>query len=167
MSDTTRSAKQLIADALKRAPDNNYEAADLLGVSEGTIRRWRDGVVPERLRADTRHALEAYVDGKRVGTKASASRMGDDSQVPPGLPEDWKDQTFVEVLLREARAAEKRAEAAASWARWLEKEADASERVRAYAMREQKPTGAKPSPYRPAPGARGTEKEGEVGETGS
>lgn len=137
------------------------EAAELIGVNQRTMSNWRNDKLPANLRpAWRREILRVLESGVPAGAEGTNGEQ-------PAVPEDWRDLTFVEVLLREAKAAEKRAEAAATWARWLEKEADASERVRAYAMREQKPTGAKPSPYRPAPGARGTEKEGEVGETGS
>lgn len=74
----------MIADALDRVPANNYEAAEMLGVSEGTIRRWREGVVPDQLRADTRHALERFLEGRPAGGDVA----GDAEALE--MPEVWE-----------------------------------------------------------------------------
>lgn len=94
-----------------------------ISVSAGTVRRWRrlrqkGKSIPEP-RGDSRAALLLVRDGHRhpraprVGGATAAGRAG----------ETWPDY-LTEVLVREARAAEKRADAALSWARWLEKESD-------------------------------------------
>lgn len=131
----------------KDRKETQGEFAEALGFSRAeTVSDWERGVSsPDE---GTLEKIASLAGKSRVELFGAAEGAGDVGEFVEGR----MDHSFVEVLLREARAAEKRAEAAASWARWLEKEADASERVRIYAMqREQMPTGAKPSPYRPAP----------------
>jgi transcriptional regulator with XRE-family HTH domain len=62
-SDRERIDARLVQLALEEvAPLNNYEAADRIGVSEGTIRRWRDGEIATPLRSATRRAISRFLD---------------------------------------------------------------------------------------------------------
>lgn len=70
----------MVQEALRRLPPNNYEAAELLGVSEATIRNWRAGDVPAQLRADTRNAVERYLAGELDHVR--------DDGIPDSLPQD-------------------------------------------------------------------------------
>lgn len=56
------SDKDVVELALQRLPQNNYRAGELLGVSEGTVRRLRRG--DAELRDATREALIRFLEGK-------------------------------------------------------------------------------------------------------
>lgn len=150
MNDDDRHLLDRFLEAVKGVSPERI-AAGLPGISAPTIRRYQRGEIPSRLETDTRLAMLAFVNGYDQDDEGDTGR-----EEPAESFTDW----LTEMLVRDARAAEKRAEAAVNWTRWLNAEADASRRMREYAMlHEQKPTGAKPSPYRPAPGARGTTEE--------
>lgn len=88
----------MVSEALGRLPDNNYEAAGILGVAEGTIRRWRDGKVPAQLRAETRRALERFLDGEAGnGGQRRAEHEGLDTPGVAGHPTIDDRQFFDEV----------------------------------------------------------------------
>lgn len=95
------------------------EAAAVLGVSQKTVSSWRAGSRPTLSPARRRRLLALLEGDPGSGQWEAHGHAG----------ETWPDY-LTEVLVREARAAEKRAEAAASWARWLEKEADGREATR-------------------------------------
>jgi hypothetical protein len=104
-----------------RALGKSPEGLDVEGISARTLRRYLvDDVVPSRLEPETRLAMARYLASRgrgEFGYSDGGAGTADDHG-----PDAWSDP-FIEVMLREARAAEKRAEAAASWARWLELEA--------------------------------------------
>ncbi|HEX6926804.1 MAG TPA: hypothetical protein VF167_15385 [Longimicrobiaceae bacterium] len=89
---SSRSPEDMISEALSRLPPNNYEAAEILGVSEGLIRGWRAGQYPKTLRADTRKALEAFLAG--VGR----SRHNGHGDGAADHTPDATDPTFSRVL---------------------------------------------------------------------
>jgi transcriptional regulator with XRE-family HTH domain len=130
VSDDTRSAPQLIAAALKKLPENNYEAAGLLGVSEGTIRRWREGKTPSQLRAETRNALAAFLNGgPRLSVNGNALRAWEVAEAAAKL----RAQALADVaaaLKLEAKAADERAVAIRGHTQAMTAEAEsARERV--------------------------------------
>ena len=102
-----RSARDLIESALPLLPSNNYEAGRVVGVAEGTIRRWRSGDFPASVRATTRYALERMVE----------------VSVPEPAPVPSVAGLF-ELLREEQRIAGVRAEAARSEARAAELRAE-------------------------------------------
>jgi hypothetical protein len=57
---TTPTDRALVERVLGLLPTNNYEAAKVLQVAEGTIRRWRIKA-PATLRAETRRAILSYL----------------------------------------------------------------------------------------------------------
>jgi hypothetical protein len=54
---TSPTDKELVVAALPLLPRSGRQAAQLLGVSEATVRRWRSGDVERALRHETRAAL--------------------------------------------------------------------------------------------------------------
>ena len=58
------SDEAMVRQALERVAhiDSNSEAAERIGVSEATIRRWRDGDIGLPLRRGTRIPLERFLD---------------------------------------------------------------------------------------------------------
>lgn len=97
-----------------------------LGMPQSTLnRQLRDGTLSAQTVADAARVLDADVmwlltgEGAREGTAGGATRDG------AGERDPWSDP-FMEMMVRESRAAEKRSEAALTWARWLDKEAGAS-----------------------------------------
>jgi hypothetical protein len=134
---TEISDEDLVRSALRLLPRNNYEAANELGVSEGTIRRWRRGSVGS-LRADTRNSLrKALSRATGAGWHGSSATPSEasDSEVRARLESieasgaaDWeKNWKIVEIaaayrakaladlaaaLRHEGRVAELRGEAA-------------------------------------------------------
>lgn len=53
----------LVEEALAKFPDeaSNYRVANDIGVSEPTVRRWRDGDIAVPLRSGTRRALQRFL----------------------------------------------------------------------------------------------------------
>lgn len=65
---TSYNDKELVSAALQRVRDySNLAAAGEIGVSEGTIRRWREGNVAIPLRTSTRLALRRYLSDESTG----------------------------------------------------------------------------------------------------
>lgn len=103
------------------------EVERITGVPAATFRRWK------RLRKADKRVTEVRGEPKAALLRAingqSTEPLNGDTPAPPGAERDdhtgetWPDY-LTEVLVRKARAAEKRADAALIWARWLEKEAD-------------------------------------------
>jgi hypothetical protein len=86
-ADYDRLSDQALVDAaVPLLPPNNYRAAEMLGVAEGTVRNLRKGGTGE-LRAGTRKALLRFVEGHRGGLEAGE-----------GVDDEW-----VETALRTAR----------------------------------------------------------------
>jgi hypothetical protein len=66
----------LVERVLSLLPTNNYDAASVLRVAEGTIRRWRKGQVGT-LRSETRTAILSYLGAAEgYGTGAAGRRAG-------------------------------------------------------------------------------------------
>lgn len=111
---------------------NQRELAERLGKSQTEVSRWENGKVLPNY--DT---VVKIAEALRVDVSEFMEQNGHATATP--IPSEVWEQSFMEVLLREARAAEKRAEAAQSWARWLEKEADARESVRSMLQQQTRP----------------------------
>lgn len=117
---------------IERFEDGNQAAfARSLGLSKQAVSKMLGGAIPSGGTLETLMRRYPLVRAEWLLTGRGEMAGGEREGVGPVVAEGTGD--FLEVMLREARAAEKRAEAAAAWARWLEKEADASARVRALA----------------------------------
>jgi hypothetical protein len=98
-------------------------AAKRVGVAQATVSEWRRGIY-RALQPDTRQALERHTKKGNGG--------GDESN-GGGTPREVFDDPWTEAMVREARAAEKRADAMILDSQTADKEADAA-LVRARAM---------------------------------
>lgn len=99
MSKSTRSIEQLITAALEKLPENNYEAAALVDVSEGTIRNWRGGKIPKSIRADTRKLLEEIASSGEDGVVTPPLRRPSQGGRAPSLEQlEWLPRLIEKVI---------------------------------------------------------------------
>lgn len=127
--DLSERLKQL----LEKKGHNVKDAAKRARVAYATMHGLVNGKASNPSRETLEKIASAY--GVSVSWLLSGQEDGEASSELVARVASEDPQAFIEILLREARAAEKRAEAAATWARWLEKEADASDRVRRQVLR--------------------------------
>lgn len=78
---------ELVRSALERVRDySNLAAAREIGVSEGTVRRWRDGRIAVPLRTSTRLTLRQFLDESDLGvvitSRGPSVLVDDDSPAP-------------------------------------------------------------------------------------